>query len=185
MRLMTDRGDTLVEVIVAFAVFAVVVVGASTIMNKGIAIAEQSLEITQVREQIDSQADLLRYARDEDRDLWSNIKDKATGGAPADTVPTSCPVAASSQIQRSFVLSKTSATGPLAVVSLSDPSKYNDAPSSIAQVDYTTGQSSGLWVETYRIDSNAYDMYIRACWSKFGGADAPATMATVVRLYDQ
>ncbi|MBC7512045.1 type II secretion system protein, partial [Candidatus Saccharibacteria bacterium] len=62
MRKLNDqRGDTLIEVIVAFAVFAMVAVGALNVMNQGTATAQDTLETTHVRQQIDNQAEILRY----------------------------------------------------------------------------------------------------------------------------
>lgn len=56
-----QRGDTLIEVMFAFAIFALVAVGSLTIMNQGIATAQRSLEITLVRAQMDAQAEAIRY----------------------------------------------------------------------------------------------------------------------------
>lgn len=57
----THQGDTLVEVLFAMTVFAAVAVGAMAVMNRGINAAQTSLETTQVRNEIDSQAELLRH----------------------------------------------------------------------------------------------------------------------------
>lgn len=56
-----QRGDTIVEVIFAVTVFSLVAVGGLTLMNQGAAIAQRSLEIGLVREQMDAQAEALRY----------------------------------------------------------------------------------------------------------------------------
>lgn len=56
-----ERGDTLIEVMFAFAIFALVAVGSITVMNQGIAAAQRSLEITLVRAQMDAQAEAIRY----------------------------------------------------------------------------------------------------------------------------
>lgn len=55
------RGDTLIEVIFAITIFSLVVVGGLSIMNKGVATSQRSLEITLVRQQIDAQAESLRF----------------------------------------------------------------------------------------------------------------------------
>ena len=60
-----ERGDTLIEVIVALAVFGVVVVSAFAIVNKGAAQMYDSLERTQVRMLMDQQTESLIYARDQ------------------------------------------------------------------------------------------------------------------------
>ena len=56
-----NRGDTLIEVLFAVTVFSLVAVGGISIMNQGTAAAQRSLEITLVRQQIDSQAETLRF----------------------------------------------------------------------------------------------------------------------------
>ena len=56
-----QRGDTLVEVLIAVAVFSAIAVGAVNIMSQGIAAAQSSLEMSLVRNQIDNQAELLRH----------------------------------------------------------------------------------------------------------------------------
>lgn len=58
---MNQRGDTLIEVVVAVMVFSLVAVGAILLMNQGTAMAQRSLEIGLVRNQMDAQADALRY----------------------------------------------------------------------------------------------------------------------------
>jgi type II secretory pathway pseudopilin PulG len=80
---MGQRGDTIVEVIFAFTIFSLVAVGGLSLMSRGAAIAQQSLEISLVRDQIDSQADALRYAHDAyianyghdaaSKTVWNNI----------------------------------------------------------------------------------------------------------------
>lgn len=55
------RGDTIIEVLFAMAVFSMVAVGGLAIMNSGTATAQRALEITQVRQQIDAQAETLKF----------------------------------------------------------------------------------------------------------------------------
>lgn len=57
-----QRGDTIVEVILAVTIFSLVAVGGMAVMNQGTAAAQRALEIGLVRAQIDAQADALRYA---------------------------------------------------------------------------------------------------------------------------
>ncbi|MBJ58357.1 hypothetical protein CMN24_01415, partial [Candidatus Saccharibacteria bacterium] len=56
-----ERGDTLIEVLFAVTVFSFVVVSSLAIMNQGTAAAQRSLEISLVRQQVDAQADSLRF----------------------------------------------------------------------------------------------------------------------------
>jgi len=58
---MKQRGDTIIEVILAVTVFSMVAVGGLALMNQGVAMAQRSLEIGMVRDQMDAQADALRY----------------------------------------------------------------------------------------------------------------------------
>lgn len=55
------RGDTLIEVLFAISIFSLVAVGGLSIMNQGSATAQRALEITLVRNEIDSQAETLRF----------------------------------------------------------------------------------------------------------------------------
>ena len=55
------KGDTLVEVMFAVGIFGLVAVGAIGIMNKGLYDAQKALEITMARQEIDAQAEALRF----------------------------------------------------------------------------------------------------------------------------
>lgn len=90
---MRQRGDTIIEVIIAVTVFSLVAVGGITLMNQGAAMAQRSLEIGLVRDQIDAQADVLRYLHTahiasfgQDQNVaankqWKFIADRATATA--------------------------------------------------------------------------------------------------------
>lgn len=56
-----ERGDTIIEVLFAVAVFCMVAVGGLSLMNQGTAMAQRALEIGLVRAEMDAQADALRY----------------------------------------------------------------------------------------------------------------------------
>ena len=56
-----QSGDTIIEVILAISIFSLVAVAGLSVMNKGNASAQRSLEITLVRNQIDAQAEILRF----------------------------------------------------------------------------------------------------------------------------
>ena len=56
-----NRGDTIIEVLFAITVFSLVVVSSLSIMNQGSATAQRTLEISLVRQQIDAQAETLRF----------------------------------------------------------------------------------------------------------------------------
>lgn len=55
------NGDTMIEVLFAVSIFSLLAVCCLSIMNQGTSTAQRSLEITLVRQEIDSQAEILRY----------------------------------------------------------------------------------------------------------------------------
>ena len=82
------RGDTLVEVMFAVGIFGLVAVSAISLMNRGLYSAQGALEISMARNEIDAQAEALRfihnaYVSEQDGSteiyskLWQEIKDLA------------------------------------------------------------------------------------------------------------
>ena len=59
-----ERGDTLIEVLFAITIFSLIVVTSLTLMNQGTAASQRALEITTVRQQVDGQAEALRFIHD-------------------------------------------------------------------------------------------------------------------------
>jgi len=57
----TKRGDTVIEVIFAITIFCLVAIISITLMNSGISTAQGSLELTMARNEIDAQAEALRF----------------------------------------------------------------------------------------------------------------------------
>lgn len=55
------HGDTIIEVVFAFMVFSTVSVASIAIMNSGLNQAQRSLEITMARNEIDAQAEAIRF----------------------------------------------------------------------------------------------------------------------------
>lgn len=90
------RGDTLVEVLFAIAVFALVSVLALNIMSSGLKTAEAAMEVAQTRSEIDAQAESLRFihnaftlerelvvSKQQYRDLWLKLSSDTTSSASA------------------------------------------------------------------------------------------------------
>lgn len=199
-----QRGDTLIEVLFAFTILSLVIVGAMTIMNQGTLASQRSLETTLVRQQIDSQATTLRFLHDayvaayqtnrtydiaSPAGQWKLMADKllSTAASSFDTGSQTCPSAP----PNAFILNGAQA-------------KYVEGNSVIfkpaatfAQVTYndTTGElvdSQGIWIEGIRSkatsDPNAsnarfIDFHIRACWQNPGQGPV-MTIGTIVRLYE-
>lgn len=210
MRLMhrtRERGDTIVEVLFAVAVFAMVAVGSLAIMNQGTATAERSLEITLVRQQIDAQAEAIRYihkayvasfqnngsAPTGTAAEWVKMTSKTAGkgadGASAfgQTAGALCPSTVPGQ--RPFVLNARTAKIATAVPVMTAPAGTSLPPFSqvIYNSDSSINQAYGIWVEA--VPSTAgngpgfVDFHIRACWDS-PGRSAPMTLGTIVRLYE-
>jgi len=197
------RGDTLIEVLFATAVFSLVAVGALSIMNQGTATSQRALEITLVRQEIDAQAETLRFLNASyvssysgttsysgPADQWLKIQDSAVATVSQFGGNDKCP----SPPAGSFILNTHNATFITSPSPLS-PSK------TFSQViyDYDAGDDTyafsvaeGLWIEAIRSvtssDQNQakvgyIDFHIRACWDS-PGQSIPVTIGTIVRLYE-
>lgn len=188
------RGDTLIEVLFAISIFSLVVVGAISVMNQGTNSSQRALEITLVRNEIDAQAQTLRFlnasyvASFGDNPLsvqaqeWQNISNSINiggsissfGGAGACEIP-----------RTSFILDTKTAT-----YSQYDAGHFELA-STYSQVTYNNddslAKSSGIWIEATKTigaaNTNSIDFYIRACWDA-PGQSVPVNLGTIVRLYE-
>jgi type II secretory pathway pseudopilin PulG len=201
-----QSGDTIIEVLFAVAVFAMVAVGSLSIMNQGTAIAQRALEITLVRQQIDAQAEAIRYIHQNyvasyqkgstpigTANEWVKMTDKAMGkgadGASSfgQTDNNACPLTVPGQ--KPFILNARTATVASSVPVMSAPNDGSLPPFSqvIYNDDSSIKNAYGLWVEAVpstNADGPGFvDFHIRACWSAAGNG-APATLGTIVRLYE-
>ena len=89
LRRVGKRGDTLIEVTLAIGIFSMIAIAITAVMSSGTSGAQTSLETTLAREEIDTQAEALRfiqtaYATNKNdtennkfRDLWQEIKEHA------------------------------------------------------------------------------------------------------------
>ena len=94
---MVKKGDTLIEVCIAIGIFSLISIGVASVMSSGVASSQTALETTLAREEIDAQADALRFihesymsARNSSADpssdpyyqTWKKITgDNGTGGS--------------------------------------------------------------------------------------------------------
>jgi len=186
-----SRGDTIVEVLLGVTIFSMVAVITLETMNRGMAISQYALETTLVRQQVDAQAEMLRYAHDTKSDIWKKLADNNSvsvssvndneGGLGAE----SCPDNFSN---KEFALAATPSLGSKISI-LNNPGDYKPAET-YARVDGSTKKTYGIAVRLVKPsmavgsrDSNKYDAYIKACWMPVG-SKMPATIGTIVRLYD-
>lgn len=185
----SERGDTLVEVLVAITVLGVVVVGAFSLMNRGVAQMYDSMEKSEVRLLLNRQIESLTYGRDQyflqlscptsvstyDQaavNLWCRVRSQTSVGS----IPNlnSCNIQSP---QNAFWIT-TDANNFLSL----------QTTMSSATADAFPAPGDGIWIQ--KIDSAAgvqvpyKDFYIRACWRQNTSPETQ-TLSTVVRLYDK
>lgn len=196
MQLRLQRGDTIIEVLLAFTVFSLVSVGTMTIMGQGTNASQRALEITLVRQQIDAQAEALRaaqqsYTRNDDpNSAWNSIALGSSGDSThfVSSDETPCPI--SSQMNNGasnvFIMNPHTATATTTGNWYSDINSAGAPP--YAQLESETGPSYGIWIEREFNSGDgtvpdSYDFDVRACW--FGaGLNVPMQIETSVRLYE-
>ncbi len=193
MRIKYFSGDTIIEVLLAVTIFSLVAVGALAVMNRGLNTAQQSLEITQVKQQIDSQAAALRAAHvahiaaPAPSDSWNAIIDQIGPSGSTDKATfgsVTCP-----DIPRgSFAMNPRSGTVQTTLGKM-DGTATNPY-SGVWYANNTTtvvSQARGIWIEASRINGGSFpaarDFTIRACWY-VAGSSVPQTLETLVRLYE-
>ncbi|HJP81157.1 MAG TPA: hypothetical protein VJ841_02055 [Candidatus Saccharimonadales bacterium] len=195
-----ERGDTIIEVLFAVTVFALVAVGSLAIMNQGTNTAQRSLEITQVRAQIDAQAAAIRFIHESyiaqfqsgggtltgKALLWSKLRDRSVTqasdfGAAANnkcTIPNNAVILNTHTVDISNDKPTATAPGGASLPPFAQVA-YRDDSSILA--------AYGIWDEVVNGQSNKgpnyYDFHIRACWDA-PGSDVPVTLGTIVRLYE-
>lgn len=201
-----QRGDTIIEVMFAVAVFAMIAVGSLSIMNQGVAAAQRSLEVTLVRQQIEAQAEAIRYIHDAYVANYQQGGPAPTGVAaewtkmtvdraepeasPFGTVngavcPTTVPGA------HPFIVNPRVAAVWNNAPLMSPPGNGSLPPFSqvVYNADNSINQAYGLWVEAVPSGpqpggvARYVDFHIRACWASVG-TDHPMTLGTIVRLYE-
>ncbi|MDO8335640.1 MAG: type II secretion system protein [Candidatus Saccharibacteria bacterium] len=185
MRIFNQRGDTLTEVMFATAVAALVIVLALGAMNRSFAETQMSVEKTFVRQSMDTEAELLRFARDQYKDdptgsggkLWRDVVAQSKSDAsPFGTCFNKDPAQSINLPPKSFFVTNTD---------LNDV-KINSTVTDFKRPETFAGIGQGVWVEAVkgheRQGITYLDLHIRACWEPpYSGPDA--TLGTIVRLY--
>lgn len=193
-------GDTIVEVLFAITIFSLIAVAAVTLMNRGLALSRQSVEITTVRQQIDGQAESLRF-------LHNSYVDAYVPGA---TYAANSPAGRYASIMSSYTKTSATSFGGSAPCRIPDGTKFVINPNTArveanslkfrnaeiySKLVYQESDSSviqnidGMWVEAVRSTAaqgggvGFIDFHIRACWD-VPGRSTPMTLGTIVRLYD-
>lgn len=203
-----ERGDTIIEVLFAITIFSFVAVGGLSIMNQGVATAQRSLEIGLVRQQMDTQADALRYLnqayvadygkRGDATRIWQEaIAGQSVAAAQrfddiADATTCNIPNGdGDGENDRAFALDVNQLltkpdSGP-ANPEITDIRAADTYAKILRDADAPIS-SRGLWIQAVRADvpdgqPGFYDFHIRACWNS-PGQSMPVTLGTIVRLYE-
>lgn len=185
MSLISTRGDTLIEVLLAVTVFSLVAIGTIGVMNQGTNAAQRALEITLVREQIDAQAEALRaahqaYLADRTSTLWPHVVAEADNSASIDVCPRN-----ETELNGAFVMNTSTAD----VIDSNWFGSISDIANAPPYSKIEGGKAYGLWVEKRHIAGTIqtpgrYDFRVRACWFGAGTGSTPMKVETLVRLYD-
>ena len=190
------RGDTIIEVMFGIAIFGLVAILTINLMNNGLANSEANLESTMARNEMNSQAEALRYVHSTYSfsngsafgNLWNAITNNDMTTPASSFNPSAggsdCSTFQNHDVQdyHGFALDTSSIKG--------------GASGNIIRTDQITlaetypvvgnDSAAGIWVNAVVDDHNNpsyYDFYIRSCW--YGaGSNAPTTLDTVVRLYN-
>lgn len=192
-----QRGDTIIEVMLAFAIFSLVVVSTVTLMNGGMATAQRALELTLVRQQIDSQIVMLNNFKHNNPTDWQDLVMR--GGVVTDTDPPElsdyreCP--APTAIGNSFFMAATVPAKDSVQPYKIETANFKPAVTFanvdvLAEADSTPlaqPKSYGVWTTLVRSEgydkARSFDAHVRACWYSVGDK-RPTVIATVVRVYD-
>jgi type II secretory pathway pseudopilin PulG len=201
-----QRGDTIIEVTLAFVVFSLLSVSAIAIMNRGVSASQKALEITLVRQQIDSQSEALRNLNDfaSKKNARTDFHDEYVDWQKIAKInSTSYPDSiASSSVEElkltddnrcpgvpdgSFIMN--ARTGRIGGLAKDDKISGSDtAP--FSQVVYKSSDpnlidsTNGIWVQSKRQANNTkyVDFHITACW--YSASGTPTILGTIVRIYD-
>ena len=148
-----NKGDTIVEVLLATVVISVVIAGAYALTNRATRINQTALERTNVSNAMREQIELVRGARTAgaDTDVWQAISARAIN-SPPDYSTCASPSSA-------FFI---------------DPTLNDYYNSSFVQSYGGAINYNGLfrvWIEAFQPSSNSgyIDFHVRSCWEGIGG----------------
>ena len=182
-----QKGDTLIEVMLAIAISAAVVIIIMSVMARGASTLQLSIERSQVRGHMEGQSSLLRYLRDQYAkntplgiSEWEGkiLKLKASSGfLNPDTVPGDLIVEGTCD--------RKAGVKAFYIDEASYEAKEYTGSASISSGSPIAIPNGGLWVEAYKVMygyPGAVDLAIRSCWTPLGGGVLQQDV-TVVRLY--
>lgn len=185
----SKKGDTLIEVTLAVAVFSMVMVVGIGAMNGGMARTQASLQLSLARDAMNSQAETLRYINNiylnkyasGSGDMFSKWREITAKAKTSATRLNNCPAdQAAFNALNAIAINVDDKTFPL----ITGNGKITPA-NTYPQLAANGATSQGMWIEVVRppARSGYYDFHIRACWIAPGN-NTPTTLGTIVRLYD-
>lgn len=183
-----ERGDTIIEVLVALAAFGVVVVGAFSLMNHGVAQMYDSMEKSEVRMLLNSQTEVLTYMRDEYLKYLKSLTDSSQqyDATAADKWRLNIK-SASTSISSTPSLNSCDSNRAFWVIDASGQNIGFTTTSITATATTFPSPGNGIWVQKILGSGGSQpyvDFYIRACWRQNSSAQTQV-LSTVVRLYDK
>jgi len=204
MSFRSKQGDTLIEVMFATAVAALLIVLALTIMNRSLAQIQMAVETTFVRQAIDGEAEALRYIRDQYANhaslgsaqytaVWQSIindhlQSSATPFGKCQPSVTGDPYNDGGEgSTKAFYIKGTTSSNPdNDAVGISALSLHPIASLSRSETYAQVGR--GIWVEAVKgggvagSETKYVDFHIRSCWDPPFSTNEKATIGTIVRL---
>ncbi len=199
---MLRRGDTIIEVMLAITIFSMIAVGTLVLMNRSIGSIQTSLEVTLVRQQIDTQVELLRMVHSQAREAglveaatnWAAITNTAVASvAPLSSLVSGGDCVAAPTGTTKFIINPETGRFNASAVFTKAGDATSPAPYAMVRVS-AIGQvvAEGVWAQVIRGGSSDptqpnypqyYDFHVRACWAGAEGS-VPVTLGTITRIYD-
>lgn len=180
-----QRGDTIIEVILALAIFSLVTVSMFSIMQRGSLSAYDALERSQVRLMMNRQTELLTYIRD------SYINARAddlpiTTGSPAELWTKVTNTAVIPSVTEPAVDTCVVPSGAFYIRWDTSSGKYV-LDSTIVAADGLPADGKGLWIvksdpSGFSGKRRYHDFYVMSCWRLATTQDQ--MMSTIVRMHE-
>ena len=208
----TRRGDTMIEVLLASAIFGFIALLTVTLMNSGLRISQANLQLTMARNEVNAQAEALRYVHNayinspgsgagegsstpwnQYKQLWDEITSHAIDAFVQAPDGSSCEEVYAEEVQagRTFVMNTAAMQLGGAGTIFTNVLEPTD---SFPFLEFTAGNAVngayGVWVNVVGSDSTNsrgdpqyYEFFIDTCWDSVG-TGAPTRLDTVLRLYN-
>lgn len=192
-----QRGDTIIEVLLAVVIFGLATVSALALVNSATATSQRSLESTLVRQEIESQIELLKFTHNAylasggsssyaPSEAWRDISAAADTRQASNFGVDSCVygVRVGANTKERFLINP--ADGKKSTnMNVLNPETF----AKVTIADDGSLVSEGIWVEAVKSPTppsgqvGYIDFHVRACWSSMG-LSSPMTLGTIVRLYE-